>query len=231
MAARSGRNPRNSRSRAGRYGARPVETRTALPVIAVVCDDERTAVAYFNKIKQQVKTKVTVRVIRKSNSWASADEVVDQAIRVREELQRDEDEGEEQRDSVWVLLDLEATDATADAATTAKVRAEKSNINVALSKPCYEMWTLLHLEDTGEYFADCSAVIERLRQLWRRTFDQEFRKKAQADYSKIISLRSDAAERAKRHRRNDDRSWTDVYLVIEKIDGICESWDRSQSMD
>ena len=220
MAARSGRNPKFSHSRAGRFGTRPVETRNALPVIAIVCDDERTAVAYFNEIKREVRMKLTLKVVSKPKSWASANEVVDEAIRVRAELQRDEDEGEEQRDSVWALLDLEDTDVTAGAATTAKVRAEEADVNVALSKPCYELWSLLHLEDTGESFADCRAVIERLKQQWRRTFDQEFRKKAQADYSKILSLRSEAAKRAKRHRTNNDPSWTDVYLVIEKIDTI-----------
>ena len=119
--------------------------------------------------------------------------------------------------SVWALIDLEATQTQNEAAPQAEIKGEKAGIHVALSKPCYELWTLLHLHDTGEAFADCDAVISRLKRDWRTRFGQSF-VKSQADYSKIIEFRIDAAKLAKQHHKNRDPSWTEVFGVIEEIE-------------
>lgn len=100
-------------------------------------------------------------------------------------------------------------------------------MSVALSDPCYEVWTLLHLQDTGEMFVDCGAVLARIRQRWKTRFGQEFGKKAQADYSKILADRATAAERARRHHQNGDQSWTEVYLLIDEIARRCAEADTS----
>jgi hypothetical protein len=89
---------------------------------------------------------------------------------------------------------------------------------VALSNPCYELWSLLHLVDTGEMFINCAAVIERLAKEWQGRFKQAFGPKAQADYSKIIEDRMAAVARARKHHENGDQSWTEVYLVVEDIE-------------
>ena len=47
-----------------RYGGfqRPTQIRPPLPLVVVVCDDTRTAVAYFTESKREVKTEVMVEV-------------------------------------------------------------------------------------------------------------------------------------------------------------------------
>ena len=65
-------------------------------------------------------------------------------------------------------------------------------------------------------FAD---VLARVQHLWEKEFGQEFgRKKAQADYSKIIGRRHEAATRAEAHWNQNDPSRTEVFRIIEAID-------------
>jgi hypothetical protein len=202
-----------------RYGcSRPSRTRPTLPVIVVVCDDTRTAVAYFNVLKRLVKDRLTLTVVPKPRDLASADDVVECAMAKLAELGGDQSHDDADQQSVWALIDLEATPAQHAAANQAKTKGEKSGIKIALSKPCYELWTLLHLIDTGEAFNDCSAVIARLEKEWQKQFDQPFGRKAQADYSKIIDLRMKAMKAARKHHESKDPSWTEVYRVIEEIE-------------
>ncbi len=126
--------------------------------------------------------------------------------------------GDDNHDSVWALIDLEEDHARRQLAWDAKKQGEAAGIRMALSDPCYEMWTLLHLVDTGRTFNNCSAVIACIEIEWRKKFNRGFGPKAQADYAKILLLRDEAAKRAKAHRENNDPSWTEVYLLIEEID-------------
>ena len=89
---------------------------------------------------------------------------------------------------------------------------------MALSDPCFEVWTLLHLEDTGAAFANCDQVIKRIESKWKTRFGQVFPRKARADYSKIIMLRREAARRARRHWQAQDPSRTQVYRIIEEVE-------------
>lgn len=206
-----------------RYGiSRPYETRLPLPIVVVVCDDKKTAVAYFTELKREVKAKVTLHVEKAACHGATAVEVVSTARRKAAELV--ENRAEEEmvcRDAVWALIDLESESDRQDKARCAKTGAEKHGVCVALSNPCFEVWTLAHLADTGEDFSDCEAVIKRMKAEWKRTFATEFqKKKAQADYSKLMEFRTQAIQRCKK-RCQRDPSWTEVYKVVELIESLC----------
>ena len=156
---------------------------------------------------------VTLNVVPLKCS-ASTSDVVQRAIDERIKLKNDN----ETEDSVWALLDLECDLHVRQLAEDEKRRAEQSGVAVALSDPCFEVWTLLHLEDTGTLFTDCNAVIKRIESAWKSCFAQDFPRKAQADCSKIIGLRHEAARRAKQHWEAQDPSRTEVYRIIEEID-------------
>ena len=145
---------------------------------------------------------------------ASPAAVVEQAIAEHEKLETDDDE----RDSVWALIDMEQEPSAQKRAMNAKQLGEKRGIKVALSDPCFEVWTLLHLEDTGRQFNDCGQVLSHLKRLWQERFRQQFDQKAQVDYSKIIRFRHEAAARAKQHWEAQDPSRTEVYKIIECIE-------------
>ena len=153
--------PARNRSRqSDRYGLRrrPSQVRSPLPGVVVVCDDSRTAPAYFDELKREVKQHTTLKIGPARCQGAAPDAVVEQAIIEREKLREDGDD----RDSVWALIDMEQEPFARKRATDAKELGEQRGITVALSDPCYEVWTLLHLENTGRQFSDCGQVLSHL---------------------------------------------------------------------
>ena len=212
------RRDRQSQNSNRRYKlSRPQGSRMTLPVIVLVCDDSVTAVAYFTELKREVKSKVTLQVCPAPCHGATPSDVIDLAAKKADLLQkfRDPDDRAEQ---VWVLIDLEAQHHTQVQANQAKHNGEAKGLGVALSMPCFEVWTLAHLIDTGQAFADCHAVVDRIRQEWRKTFGKDFpSKKAQADYSVLMPLRHTASHRASHRNASTDQSWTEVYKVIEAV--------------
>lgn len=215
---------KRSRSRnidANRYGSRPVAVRPARPVIIIVCDDARTAVAYFSGLKRMVKERVTLNVIPSPCSSATPGQVVDRAQRALAALQGERTHDESDRTAAWVVIDREHRPDLQRAADEAKSTAESNGISVALSHPCYEVWTLLHLLDTGAHYANCNAVFDRVKSEWARKFGQPLGPKGQGDYAKIVPDRHEAAQRARKHHEAGDPSWTQVYLLIEAIEAYC----------
>ncbi len=216
--AKHSKHSKHALSQQGRYGSRIVGIRKTLPVIALVCDDTEAAPAYFELIKRKVKPFVTLRVVPAPCTGASPRDVVGCAIEVLDGLRECQGDDELDRDSVWALVDLEHDQSRRNQAFEARKWAQTKGVKVALSDPCFEIWTLLHLEDTGTKFDDCGQVLERIKQLWLSQFQLAFGPKAQADYSKIIDLRLEALSRAKAHRKREDPSWTEVHLIIEDIE-------------
>jgi hypothetical protein len=200
-----------------RYGRRPFQTRSTLPIVTVVCDDTKTAVAYFNEFKRQVKARITVKVEPAPRCGASPDDVLKVATELARTLAP-----KEEGDSIWTLLDTEAEEYKQEHAHRAKRRADETLVHVLLSKPCYEVWTLAHFIDTGEAFSDCNAVVARVKAEWKKRFGTGFgSKKGQADYAKLMPLRTEAVKNAKKRAPDRDSSWTEVHKVVEAILALC----------
>ena len=153
--------------------------------------------------------------VRGAKCSDSTADVIDLAIKLRSAQEADDSD-----DCVWALLDTEHLRHNRAKAVAEKRRGEANHIRVALSDPCYEVWTLSHVEDTGKQFLNCRKVIERIKQQWRSVSNAPFEKKSQADYVKLMQFRETAAERAKRHWENRDKSRTEVYRIIEQIETI-----------
>ena len=103
-----------------RYGSRPVKTRPLLPIVTIVCDDTKTAVAYFTQIKREVKANVTVHVEPARGCGALPKDVLTHARELAEDPERNPEEG----DSIWALIDTEAEASRQEEARQAKQRAE-----------------------------------------------------------------------------------------------------------
>jgi hypothetical protein len=214
--ARKSSHSKQGRSQRQRYRARKVEHRPTLPVVVIVCDDTRTAPAYFGVLKREIRRHVSLNVVTAPSSSASPTDVVKRAIAEQAELVQDTDE--EDTTAVWALIDLEGQADQRAQAKQAKELSDKQGVSVACSDPCYEVWTLLHLEDTGAQFTDCKAVLRRVKQCWKGRFREEFGRKGRADYSKIIDSRHEAVTRAEAHWNQQDPSRTEVFKVIQEVD-------------
>jgi len=147
------------------------------------------------------------------NDGAAAHAVVEAAIKDLQSL----DKQTSDRQAVWALIDTEGDPVLQSKAFDAQKYGRKNNISVALSCPCYELWTLLHLEDTGQQFSNCNQVGVALKQAWQQKFGQSFDRKTQIDCGKLLPLIATAVENARRHHKAQDPSWTEVYKVIDAI--------------
>ncbi len=198
----------------GRYGSqRKTAYREVLPIIVVVCDDTRTAVAYFQEMRRDFKSTVTLKIIPAPRTGATAMDVVQKAIQVKTSTQSPED-----TDEVWALLDLEAIGKDNILANNAKREGEKEGIRVVQSNPCFEVWILAHLVNTGRAFSGCREVLTEVKKEWKTAFGVDFgNQKSRADYSKLTQLRAQAIKCCRARGPHNSPSWTEVYNLVESI--------------
>jgi len=213
---------KNADTKHPRYGLlRPQKVCPTLPIVVVVCDDVKTAVAYFNELKREVKRKVTLDVIPAYRHGATPNEVVDLAVKKAKGYQGDASHDlKDTEESVWALIDLEGDQNRQNDVQNAKNKGENKGINVALSKPCFEVWTLAHFVDTGKHFNDCNAVLDNVATEWKKNLNIHFDKKQKAnnDYGKLMPLRNEALKSARKRNPKTDPSWTEVWQVIDDIE-------------
>ncbi len=196
----------------------------------IVCDDTKTAVAYFMELKRKVKQQLTLDIIKAPRHGATAQDIVDRAAQYASNLHIDRPEhNSANRDIVWALIDLEGEANRQAQANLVKGKANESDVQIALSNPCFEIWTLMHLADTGAAFVDCQAVVRRIRTEWKKVFGSEFNsQKAQADYHKLMQHRDTALARSKRRQQSHDPSRTEVYKVIESINSLVDQIEATR---
>jgi len=187
-----------------------------LPVFHVFCDDAEAAPAYFRALSRTVDQRVTLHV-HPARCGDSPSRIVDRAIREASKML-----AADPRDRVWVLLDLEAEESLRKHAQAEASRAVDHGVSAALSDPCFEIWTLLHLENTGQQFRDCRQVGQRLAKRWQAKFGQAIDRKTDIDAPRLVPLRAKASANAKQHAAGSACSWTDVYKIIDEIDAIVD---------
>lgn len=191
-----------------RFGARrPQAIRDPLPIVLIVCDDSRTAPAYFTEIRTQLKELCTLKPVPVPKE---PEAVLEAACKHKDDLS-DEGIGA----TVWALIDLEMKPNSAGVAASLAEKAKKCGVELVLSQPCFEVWVLAHFLSTGQMFASCDAVVHELKKRWKSAFGQEFPpKKAQADYRKLLDRLQDAISNAKIHDCSKSQSWTEVWRVL-----------------
>jgi len=202
-----------------KYRQRRVDTRQPLPLAILVCDDRLTAPKYFDELKRAVKQFITIRIKSAGRHGESPQGVVDRSITENKNLADREDDPD---DRVWAVFDVEGEGHEINAAEQQRERARSEGICTAASYPCFELWTLLHLQDTGETFDNCSQVKRQLKAHWKKEFGQTFDDKTKVDFSKILSNRQLAADRAEQHWNRTDPSRTEVFRIIRFIDSVIE---------
>jgi len=104
----------------------------------VACDDTYAPKQYFDFFSV---SRIQVHVIETQDGTSSAQYVLRRLV----EIEHADD------DELWLLLDTDhCTQGThLQTFTQALKEAREKGVNVALSKPCFELWLLLHHEDEG----------------------------------------------------------------------------------
>lgn len=120
----------------------------------IACDDTYAPKQYFDFFKLP---RVKVFVAPTEHGKCGAESVLDRLLQF--EFQED--------DERWLLLDTDhyTRETHIRSFLSALKRATRQGVRVALSKPCFELWLLLHHVEASETFdlQNATAVDERLR--------------------------------------------------------------------
>ena len=121
------------------YLQEAVDDRKVTPVMLIVCEGEATEPTYFNAITNHLRlAAITVRGAKGSAPMTVVQDAVESKLH-REQI-ADQSASTAPYDQVWCVLDVDQHPKLKDALAL----AEKHQINVALSNPCFEFWLLLH---------------------------------------------------------------------------------------
>lgn len=120
----------------------------------VACDDTYAPKQYFEFFRI---TRVQIHVIPTEDGTSAAEHVLGRLQTIDHE---DDDE-------LWMLLDTDhyAAGSHLKSFVSTIAKAKQQGVNIALSKPCFELWLLLHHEEESAVgsLANASAVEEALR--------------------------------------------------------------------
>lgn len=192
-------------------------------VIHVVCEDSRSAPKYFDAVQATAGIKSVSFRVHSSRGRSAPQQVLETAREVLRTITPPEKEehGEGDRDSVYAMCDFDAEHHRQNAVAAERKRAANAGIRLLVSKPCFEVWILAHLEFTGMHFQDCRAVVEKVRYKWSEVLDSAgLFEKVSADYTKITTRDriKQAIRNARKCNPESNQSWTEVYKIFEEIE-------------
>jgi hypothetical protein len=171
--------------------------------ILVYCGAVRTEPDYFDGLRRSLRNSgVTIKVRQQAIA-------PDALVRVASDY-RDRKPGV--FDEVWCVVDVDEFDIGA-----AVAEARRSQVSLAVSNPCFDLWLLLHHADCRAYCAGYAEVLRRLRK-YVPEYD-----KARLDFARFAAGVTDAVARAKElestgtdYSRNPS---TNMWQLAEEIVG------------
>ena len=139
--------------------------------------------------------------------------------------QRFEEEArsDEAPDEIWCVLDHHERDAQIAEfrSSIAKVQARRPRDRIAVSKPCFEYWLLLHFEYITRAFhgvpgrSACCQVTEVLQ-----GHLPNYRKNDQAIFRSVSNRTARAIANAKQGMNAGAPSFTEVGLLVERLETL-----------
>jgi len=128
-------------------------------ITLIVCEGE-TEQEYFDQVRRQLGLGTAEVIIPRGQGGSAPTSVVDYA-----EKKAKEPGG---YDHIFCVFDRDEPVNVAKARTKIRALATRARkplpIQEAASVPCFEVWTLLHFEQTDAAFNECDSVIQRVRQ-------------------------------------------------------------------
>ncbi|WP_372424987.1 RloB family protein [Salinarimonas chemoclinalis] len=187
----------------GRLSRRPPRETPRLK-ITLFCEGEVTEPAYLRHIAAEVRIKLDIR-----RAGGKPAELVEAAIAARRAAKG---EGFAGAHEIWVVFDCDEHPGVPEL----RRRAEASDVRVAYSEPCFEVWALLHMVEGLGPMTSAQAV-ERVCERF-----PGYRRAKLLDYDAIRPHHEDAVIRAGRLRaaREQDGAtnpYTDVDVLVELI--------------
>ena len=145
---------------------RGAKKRKLKPVVLIVSEGSKTEPIYFNHFKDRNKN-IQILLSSEGRKQRKTDykHIVNEAIRFIDENDLSVEDG----DTFWCVCDADVDTNTPGAAVVkasqlaeAKIAADRNNINMIFSNPCFELWFLLHFEYTTKQFRGYDEILKSL---------------------------------------------------------------------
>ena len=197
-------------------------------LVLILTESRETEPSYFDALKNEDSVKAIFKVNIK-RTGDCPDKVLRRAIELQEEQELRDSEGIFAYDQVWCVLDVEGPE-NLKSMNEAIDLAQKNNIRLCLSNPCFEIWFLSHFVREGRYYRSAKAVEQRLNKPWHDRIGQEYDKTDARIYDMISDLTDQAIQNAQwvreehhKDKKNplDCNSSTEVYRLVKFLLG----WD------
>ena len=211
----------------GKIYRRKTNSRKERPLVLIVPEGTTTEKEYFQHFNSPEK-RVQVEVVENTSRGAKTDyaSLLKKAVYYKKKYGLSKAKG----DSVWVVADGDVdynTPGSGDAKDRALVEtralAEKNDVTVLISNPCFELWYYLHFDYSTGFVKSYQAMREKLLSSLP-DYDKN------TDEFEMLKDKTDIAiERAKRleeyHRENGEslpfklhvNPFTEVYRLVKKI--------------
>jgi hypothetical protein len=157
----------------------------------IVCEDAKSAPAYFEAMKRHFNLSAASIRVAGSEGRSQPIQVVAKAIEIKRQA-ADPDSGTEPFDEVWCVIDGDYGHKINNARTKAKA----NGVELAVSTMCFEYWILLHFEENDKATDDCAELVRNLRTKHLREYE-----KGKCDFREIVTSVHDACQRAEKLRR------------------------------
>jgi hypothetical protein len=150
-------------SKKGTPHARQVGRKKPNPRIVVLCEGEKTEVGYF---KQFRKAGYTVKVT--AGNGTDCVSLIKEIVKIR--VQDRKAKSLQKDDTYWLVFDQDNNIPTQLNET--KQLANKENIQLIYSNPCFELWYLLHFDYTTAQFRNADEVINNLNRHLKQPYQK-----------------------------------------------------------
>jgi hypothetical protein len=175
-----------------------------------VCEGEVTEKLYFERLRHETRNLLlTIEVVGEGESPKT---VVERAVRLKREAERDAMSDEDKYDEVWCVFDRDEHPRIPEAMQ----QARDNNLRVAFSNPCFELWILLHFKDQRKHLSrqEAKALVKQRIPNYKKEIPFE---KISPVYAAAVDRAGKLAAWQKGQNRERENPWTEVYLLTERI--------------
>jgi len=182
----------------------------------IVCEDEKSAVNYFNALIKHFGISATSVKVADSGGNTQPIQVVEKAIELKSTVS-DPNSSTVPFDHVWCVIDGDYGNKIHNA----RAKANSNEVKLAISTMCFEYWVLLHFEETGKPTIDCDRLVSILRRSHIKKYE-----KGKCDFKDIVKSVHNACKRAERLRKpgidrgelpENQNPCSEVYKLIHEI--------------
>lgn len=200
------------RSLSRKSGNRPPKQR-----YLIYCEGGVTENIYLLGIRADLRaTNVSIKLGKK---FGEPSQLVEDALAHKIRASNSAEDGFEEYDQVWCVVDVEAPTPHGRLAE-ALALAEKHSIFCAITNPCFELWLLLHIVDHRSYLTSKQAQRLLDKHLPSYTYGEK-----DFDYSEVRNGIYEACVRAKRQEEQcdpasripDRNPWSSVWKLVEEL--------------